>query len=407
MLCQFSVKNFRCIKNEITLDMQAANINEKKESLLVDKDGEKFLPLSVIYGPNGGGKSTVLDAIYSLCAKVMRPVLAANDNELKNESFNAQIQPYHFDEAVQKKSTDFEIYFRTENYEYQYSLSVFASQIIEESLYHKRINGRQYTKIFSRNSQGELLLKGSLRGYSAKGISETLPLLSYLAITHLENPTVKAVMDWFQHEVLFLDYKRNDMERYMNLPDDSQIKKIILNVFQGMGLDIVDYRIEKTEDPKLIKIYTIHKVNGKKYELDLHGESSGTIKIFNSIPFIISILLHGGTLIVDELDAKLHPMLLQYIIQLFNDPDINKGRGQLIFTSQDIMTMTSENFRRDEIWFAAKNIEEATQVYSLVEFKDVRGKGIRRDASYNKQYMEGRYGADPFLRKLVEWEVTD
>lgn len=166
--------------------MQAANINEKKESLLVDKDGEKFLPLSVIYGPNGGGKSTVLDAIYSLCAKVMRPVLAANDNELKNESFNAQIQPYHFDEAVQKKSTDFEIYFRTENYEYQYSLSVFASRIIEESLYHKRINGRQYTKVFSRNSQGELLLKGSLRGYSAKGISETLPLLSYLAITHLE-----------------------------------------------------------------------------------------------------------------------------------------------------------------------------------------------------------------------------
>ena len=88
MLCQFSVKNFRCIKDEITLDMQAADIDEKKDSLLIDSDEEKFLPLAVIYGPNGGGKSTILDAIYSLCTKIMRPILAANNDELKNESFS-------------------------------------------------------------------------------------------------------------------------------------------------------------------------------------------------------------------------------------------------------------------------------------------------------------------------------
>lgn len=405
MLCQFSVKNFRCIRNEATLDMQAVNSNENNDSLLIQEDGEKFLPLAVIYGPNGGGKSTLLDAIYSLCAKVMRPILAARDGGIKDESFKSQIQPYKFAGTSLKESTDFEIFFRTETYEYQYILSVFETHIVKEELYHKKINGRQYTKVFSREPEAGIQLKGLLRGYSSGGISNTITLLSYFAITHADNPVIKDVIGWFSHKIIFLDYKRSDMELYMNLPDESDAKKNILNMFHSMGLDIVDYRIEKTEDPEKIKIYTVHQVREKRYELDLHDESSGTIKIFNSIPFIIFVLLHGGTLIVDELDAKLHPVLLQYIIKLFNDRHINRGKAQLIFTSQDVMTMTSANFRRDEIWFAAKNIDEETQVYSLVEFKGDNGHGVRKDASYNKQYMEGRYGADPFLCKLVEWEV--
>lgn len=405
MLCQFSVKNFRCIKDEITLDMQAADIDEKKDSLLIDSDEEKFLPLAVIYGPNGGGKSTILDAIYSLCTKIMRPILAANNDELKNESFNSEIQPYRFDEESEKECTDFEIFFRTSKYEYQYCLSVFKMDIIDESLYHKRIGGRQYTKIFSRNKNEAIQLKGSLKEYSAEGISETLPLLSYLAITHLENAVIKDVIEWFRNQVVFLDYKRSDMEQYMGISDDSNIKPMIINMLQGMGIDITDYHIEKTKDPTLIKIYTIHEINGKKYQLNLHDESSGTIKIFNIIPFIIEALSKGCTLIVDELDAKLHPLLLQYIIQLFNDSSLNKNKGQLIFTSQDVITMTEDHFRRDEIWFAAKNVEEVTQVYSLVEFKENQQNDSKKDISYQESYMEGRYGADPFLRKLVEWRV--
>jgi AAA15 family ATPase/GTPase len=136
-------------------------------------------------------------------------------------------------------------------------------------------------------------------------------------------------------------------------------------------------------------------------------ESNGTKKIFSVIPRLIRSLLKGKTFVADELDAKLHPKLLKYIIELFTDKQINTKNAQLIFTSHDLYTMDNDIFRRDEIWFAAKNAEQATSLYSLVEFKDkTTGKSVRNDANFNKQYLEGRYGADPYLRKIVNWEAV-
>ena len=101
-------------------------------------------------------------------------------------------------------------------------------------------------------------------------------------------------------------------------------------------------------------------------------------------------LKEGRLVIVDELDAKLHPKLLRYVIRLFTNPEINKNGAQLLFTSHDMSTMKNSIFRRDEIWFAALNSENSSEVYSL---------------SYDKQYLEGRYGADPYLRNMLSWEV--
>jgi AAA15 family ATPase/GTPase len=93
------------------------------------------------------------------------------------------------------------------------------------------------------------------------------------------------------------------------------------------------------------------------------------------------------------------------MIQLFTDPEINKNKAQLVFTSHDLSTMNNDLFRRDEIWFAAKNNEQATSLYSLVEFKDNNGDSVRKDAKFNKQYLEGRYGADPYFRRIIDWEA--
>ena len=108
-------------------------------------------------------------------------------------------------------------------------------------------------------------------------------------------------------------------------------------------------------------------------------------------------------IIVDEIDSKLHPLLLKYIINLFTDPTINRNAAQLIFTSHDLSTMTNEIFRRDEIWFVAKGNKQDSQLYSLVEFKTEKGESVRKDASFNKQYLEGKYGADPYLHKIINW----
>ena len=109
-------------------------------------------------------------------------------------------------------------------------------------------------------------------------------------------------------------------------------------------------------------------------------------------------------MILDELDAKLQPKLLRYVIMMFKNKEINRLNAQLIFTSQDLITMNNQVFRRDEIWFACKNEEKESEVYSLYEIRDENGEHIRANASFSKQYLTGKYGADPYLSKMLDWE---
>ena len=169
-----------------------------------------------------------------------------------------------------------------------------------------------------------------------------------------------------------------------------------------MDLDIDDFRIEE-EDNNRIEIYTKHIVDGNDIELKLAEESSGTKKIFGLLPFVANSIVNGNTLVIDELDAKIHPVLLKYIIELFSDKEKNRHGSQLIFTSHDLSTMNNEVFRRDEIWFVAKGKSQNSKLYSLVEFKNDKGESVRKDAKYDKQYLEGKYGADPYLRKIIDW----
>ena len=172
-----------------------------------------------------------------------------------------------------------------------------------------------------------------------------------------------------------------------------------------MDLDIEDFRVEKREAGD-IQVFTKHNVDGSTYEINLSEESSGTKKLFGLLPFIAESLTKGTTLVIDELDAKIHPVLLKHIIMLFNDIEINRHGAQLIFTSHDLSTMNSEVFRRDEIWFVAKGNEQNSKLYSLVEFKNPDGTSVRKDAKFDKQYLEGKYGADPYLRKIIDWSVV-
>ena len=151
-------------------------------------------------------------------------------------------------------------------------------------------------------------------------------------------------------------------------------------------------------------MYTKHSVDGYETELNLSDESSGTKKLFGLLPFIAASLLTGTVLIIDELDAKIHPVLLRHIIMMFNDMSINRHKAQLIFTSHDLSTMNSEVFRRDEIWFVAKGNAQNSKLYSLVEFKNEKGESVRKDAKFDKQYLEGKYGADPCIKKIIDWE---
>ena len=402
MLCQFTVKNYKSIRDEVTFDMQAAAISEQEDKIIKDKDREQFLPVSAIYGPNGGGKSNVLEALHTLAAKVLRPLYAAGTSE---ERIFLQkkliIEPFAFSEETKDQPTEFEVFFRTESAEYRYILHVKKDVVVYENLERVKLDTKRRSALFERHE--EIVLKGVFSKLKISDeLSAALPLLSYLGITYKKNEVVKDVLEWFEYGICFLNYGDPMKELPMAVSTSEDVKQLMLDMIQEMDLDIVDFRAVKDENDK-INVYTKHMADGYEAELNLLEESSGTRKLFGLMPFIAVSLLTGTVLVIDELDAKIHPVLLRHIIMMFSDMSINKKKAQLIFTSHDLSTMNSEVFRRDEIWFVAKGNAQNSKLYSLVEFKNEKGESVRKDAKFDKQYLEGKYGADPYLRRIIDW----
>ena len=402
MLCQFTVKNYKSIRDEVTFDMQAAAISEQEDKIIKDKDREQFLPVSAIYGPNGGGKSNVLEALHTLTAKVLRPLYAAGTSE---ERIFLQkkliIEPFAFSEETKDQPTEFEVFFRTESAEYRYILHVKKDVVVYENLERVKLDTKRRSALFERHE--EIVLKGVFSKLKISDeLSAALPLLSYLGITYKKNEVVKDVLEWFEYGICFLNYGDPMKELPMAVSTSEDVKQLMLDMIQEMDLDIVDFRAVKDENDK-INVYTKHMADGYEAELNLLEESSGTRKLFGLMPFIAVSLLTGTVLVIDELDAKIHPVLLRHIIMMFSDMSINKKKAQLIFTSHDLSTMNSEVFRRDEIWFAAKGNAQNSKLYSLAEFKNEKGESVRKDAKFDKQYLEGKYGADPYLRRIIDW----
>ena len=394
MLCQFSVKNYKSIRDDITFDMQAAAISEHTDKVIKDSDEQLFLPVSVIYGPNGGGKSNVLEALQALGTMVLKPIHATKQNIIADYKFNRYpVKPFLFSEEGKNNPIEFEVFFRTELAEYRYVLHVKADIVIFESLDRIKLETGRKSALFTRHAE-EISLKGVFAKLKiSEGLSKSLPLLSYLGITYMNNDVVKDVINWFEFGIDFLNYGNPYEELKTAIASSEEIKKLVLDMIREMDLDIEDFRVED-RDNNQIEVYTQHVVNGFKAEIPLSEESSGTKKLFGLLPFIAKSLVCGTTLVIDELDAKIHPVLLRYVIMLFNNMDVNKHGAQLVFTSHDLSTMNNEVFRRDEIWFVAKGSNQNSKLYSLVEFKTGNGEVVRKDAKYDKQYLEGKYGAD-------------
>ena len=180
------------------------------------------------------------------------------------------------------------------------------------------------------------------------------------------------------------------------LVKDAAYKNQFICALNDMDIDISDYRYD--EESK--KLFMKRRLGDKEYELLFSEESDGTRKLIAALPVVLLALQEGRLVIIDELDAKLHPKLLRYVISLFTNKEINSKGAQLLFTSHDMYTLKNTVFRRDEIWFAAENELHESDIYSLHEMRGEDGERIKNSASYNKQYMEGRYGADPYLQNM-------
>ena len=400
MLCQFSFSNFRSYRNETTFDFQSEALAEFKESLINPGKGSSILPVGVIYGPNGGGKSNLLSALGCVISLVTEPVYQLGKNRSRFiMQQKVEYTPYLFDELSASEATKFQLFFRIAEYEYRYYIVLFQNEIIEETLYRRKLGASKAAKIFER--QKDNISLGDV--FSKKGINtevnSKMPLLSFLAINY-SIPVIAEVITWFE-ECIIRNYANPIAEQQILLADDDMSKKQFLAMMNDMGVGITDYRYDKQTN----EFYLQRNLHDTVYELPFSSESDGTRKLFAALPVILMALKEGRLMIVDELDAKLHPKLLRYVIRLFTNPEINKKGAQLLFTSHDMATMKNSIFRRDEIWFAALDEDNSSMIYSLSELRKDNNDPINNTAAYDKQYLEGRYGADPYLSNMLTWEV--
>lgn len=402
MLCQFSFQNYKSYKTETTFDFQAVAIPEFGSTLLGDEKAGKLLPVGVVYGPNGGGKSNLLQALSCLITTVVKPI---HDLEKSREDViiqqKADCEPFLFDETSRNEPTEFQIYFRQGKNEYRYYLALKNDKVDSEALFWRAIGAKKTGTVFEREGS-EISLGASINRSSInKSVNPKMPYLSFLAINY-DIPVIAEVQKWFESCVI-RNYANPMVDSTVMISKDETVKKRIIQALNDMGIDLTGYRFDETEK----QLYTQRTVEGKNYELKFGDESDGTQKLIAVLPVLLMALREGRLVIIDELDAKLHPKLLRYVIAMFKNPKINQNGAQLIFTSHDVTTMRNTVFRRDEIWFAAENDNHESEIYSLYEIRREDNERVNSTAAYDKQYLEGRYGADPYLRNVLtggDWE---
>ena len=397
MLCQFSFSNFKSYRDETTLDLQATSAKELSESLIAMENASSLLPTAVLYGPNGGGKSTLLQAFACVTSLIVHPIMALHKTRLDLiVQHEVECVPFLLDDASRSRPTEFRLYFRVNGYEYRYYVSVQDGIISSESLARLKIGGRKPAHIFSRETDS-IEIGASIKENVSRSVNPKMPYLSFLAIHH-DIPEVSEAVRWFE-SCLVMNYSNPKVEGSIYLFEE--YKHRLIKLLNNLDIDIADYRVDDDN-----RLFLKRVLSGHDYELSFDAESEGTKKLISVLPMIILSLEEGRLLVIDELDAKLHPRLLQYIISLFHDPSVNRNGAQLIFTSHDMATMKNTIFRRDEIWFACEDDDHVSHVYSLYDVRRENNQRVNNTASYDKQYLEGRYGADPYLQNMImgDWK---
>ena len=396
MLCQFTFKNFKSYKDETIFDFQAAALPEFKETLITTKSAPDLVPVSAVYGPNGGGKSNLLQALSCVISTIVKPVheLGKNRQPLILQQ-KVDAIPFLFDDVSANEPTEFRLFFLNGSNMYCYYLALKDDEVISESLTRKSVTGKKTADIFDREKD-KITLGYSINKKSINtNVNPKMPYLSFLAINY-DIPEISEVMTWFE-SCIIRSYANPMVEHQIMLEKYVEYKNQFIRALNDMDIDITDYRYD--EDSK--QLYMKRKLGKKEYELTFTEESDGTRKLIAALPVILLALREGRLVIIDELDAKLHPKLLRYVILLFKNKEINRYGAQLLFTSHDMSTMKNTVFRRDEIWFAADNEAHESDVYSLHEMRNEDGSRIKNTATYDKQYLEGRYGADPYLQNML------
>ncbi len=410
MILEFSVKNFLSFKEKVTFSM-IANSNKELNDNYVEIGGNKVLKSAAIYGANASGKSN----LFKILTLVVLMLRSSNSVDI-----NAKLPliPFKLDKGSVNKPSEFEIKFILDETRYVYGFIADKDKIYDEYLYYYP-NGRE-TKIFDRTNINEYSYTKKdekiLREIEAKNAQNKFFLAT---ATNWNFDKTKAAYNFLTNGIGTCNnleiLKNMAYKMYETNPD--YLKDFAIDFLQKADFNIEDYQISQIDvpgefltaipefitktlpdKPKAYQVLFKHK-NSDNY-LSIDEESLGTQMIFAFIPFLADSLKNKKVLIIDELDKSLHPFLVQYIVEIFNDAEINKNGSQLIFNTHDTNLLDLNILRRDQIWFTEKNSETGeSDLYSLSDFS------VRKQENVEKGYMLGRYGAVPFIKNDFNlWE---
>ncbi|MDF5732678.1 MAG: ATP-binding protein [Rhizonema sp. PD38] len=420
MLIEFSVGNYRSFKEVVTFSMVAANIVSKDKKIDENNAFEvgnklRVLKSAAIYGANASGKSNIAAAI-----RFMRWFVLNSSKETQaTEAIN--VEEFKLSTDREEKSSFFEIVFILNKKRYRYGFEVDRQQVVSEWLFH--VPRTKEAKLFERNfkkfqstsafqegkqiadkTRNNALFISVVAQFNGKLAQEILQWFRDLyIISGLDKTNRKYTMDFLQREV----YEKDIIQLIKKLDlgiDDIQIKQPMVsdleNILSSSNASEESKRrllsqILSTRERNISTIHWKYDSEGKKqstesFNIDNH-ESEGTKKLFALAGILIDTLKKGKFLLIDEFDASLHPLISCAILNLFNSNEANLHKAQFFFMTHDTNLLSNKIFRRDQIWFVEKNKSGASNLYSLAEFK------VRNDASFESDYIHGKYGAIPFI----------
>lgn len=418
MLIEFSVTNYKSIQSTQTLSLVASSINELEDTncfFTSEKSPPRLLRSIVIYGPNASGKSTLLNSIDFMRNFVLKSAKKGQEGDL------IDVKPFLFDTINRKKSSDFEVLFIQNGIRYQYGFAVNYSRVTHEWLiaYPEGRPQRWFEREFITYSETENWYFGSKFKANKTLLKEATRSNALFLSTavQLNNEQLKPVYSWFLEKLNTSIGSYTSLSTIMCKTDKG--KKKILELLNTADISISDIKVESkkfdvseipSDMPAPLKEFIIQTLDGEEMpevkflhtisgseelvSLDLSEESDGTRRLFQLASYWLNIFENGEILFVDELNNSIHPKMLHFLICMINNPKINRNNAQLIFTTHDTSILDNELFRRDQIWFTEKDNNNSTKLYPLSDFTP------RKNEALGKGYLNGRYGAIPYIGKM-------
>lgn len=391
MLVQFMLKNVLSFKEETILDLTAINAYKEHQCNLIDYGiKEKYLRVAAIYGANASGKSNIYMAMTYFQRIIAESLNNVEDGEAT--AIKTFYQPFSFDS--EGENSEFQIVQILGDYEYKYGFEYNANCIVTEWLYRKNLQTKRTSTIFERTT--EKVEFGSSVRKECDVYKEQIPVET-LVLTFFNKLKMKSsifkvvyagVMDTLVVPTNFCEDTRL-LEAFLPQLIDQE-KSALVDFLSAIDTGIRD--IEYDDSDKEIKFVTYHMgKDGELHPLDLFFESEGTIKSIMLFIYARTAILYDKSIFVDELNIKLHPLLLKFIIDLFYE---NDSQAQLIYTTHDTTLLDKKFFRRDQIWFVQKDEFGYSELSALSDFK------VRSDASFERDYLAGVYGGIPWLKEF-------